>query len=37
VEDEPVSFDLAVPAMDELADAAAACAMFERCERLLDG
>ncbi|MDR0343791.1 MAG: hypothetical protein LBI49_11940 [Nocardiopsaceae bacterium] len=31
VEDEPVSFDLAVLAMDELADAAAAGAMFERC------
>jgi hypothetical protein len=31
VEDEPVSFDLAVLAMDELADAAAAHAMFERC------
>ena len=27
----PVSFDLAVLAMDELADAAAARAMFERC------
>jgi hypothetical protein len=31
VEDEPVSFDLAVLAMDELADVAAARAMFERC------
>ena len=31
MEDEPVSFDLAVLAMDESADAAAACAMFERC------
>jgi hypothetical protein len=31
VDDEPVSFDLAVLAMDELADAAAARAMFERC------
>jgi len=31
VEDESVSFDLAVLAMDELDDAAAARAMFERC------
>lgn len=31
VDDGPVSFDLAVLAMDELADAAAAGAMFERC------
>ena len=31
MEDEPVSFDLAVLAMDKPADAAAARAMFERC------
>jgi hypothetical protein len=31
VEDEPVSFDLAVLAMDESADVASVCAMFERC------
>jgi hypothetical protein len=31
MDDEPVSFDLAALAIDELADAAAACAMFERC------
>jgi hypothetical protein len=31
VEDEPVSIDLAVLAMDESADAAAARAMFGRC------
>jgi hypothetical protein len=36
VEDEPVSFDLAVLAMDELADAGAAGAMFERCNTFGD-